>query len=139
MVAGDDRLAVALGLERGAELAGEPLALTRRHTHGESGLRARKVEVTLERQEAGVLVRAHEAPIWVTRPGVTDPATVLVVTERGRVLPLHASPEMFAQIVNDARLTLAEGASRCARYPLPAGGAIDVLLEVIHPPIPLAY
>jgi eukaryotic-like serine/threonine-protein kinase len=83
----------ATGTPEKLPLAGEPLALTRRHTHAESGLRSRKLEVTLERQEAGVLVRAHEAPIWVTRPGVTDPATALIVTERGRVLPLHASPE----------------------------------------------
>src|SRR4029079_16937072 len=53
-------------------LANGALTLTRRHTQGESGVRARAVEVTLEREEAGVRVRAHGKPIGVTRPGSMD-------------------------------------------------------------------
>jgi DNA-binding helix-hairpin-helix protein with protein kinase domain len=79
----------AMGTVERLPLADEPLELTRRHTHGESGAGARKVEATLERLPDGVRVRAHGTPLSVTRPGSTDATGLGPILERPRILPLH--------------------------------------------------
>ncbi|HEX5749777.1 MAG TPA: hypothetical protein VFZ09_26335 [Archangium sp.] len=79
----------AMGTVARLPMAGEPVPLTRRHTRGESGIRARAVELTLERRERGVLVRSHAAPIWVTPPGKAEVADAMPISGRGRILPLE--------------------------------------------------
>lgn len=74
-------------------LAGEPLPLTRRLTHGEVGVAARAVHTTLEPQDSGVRVVTRGSSAWLTRPGAIDPAGAIEVTEKGRILPLHRAGE----------------------------------------------
>lgn len=106
----------AMGARAVLPLAGTPVRLTRRHTRGESGLRARTVELSLELRERGVLVRQHDAPAWVTPPGRTDAAAATSVTERGRVLPLDV-PERswvvhFGPVDTPHRVALISGGTR---------------------------
>ena len=83
----------AMGTVARLPLGAEPLELTRRHTQGESGIRARAVELSLERRERGVLVRAGGASAWVTPPGKTSAEDALAIAGRGRILPLEDVPE----------------------------------------------
>jgi DNA-binding helix-hairpin-helix protein with protein kinase domain len=80
----------AMGTVARLPLAGAPVQLTRRHTRGESGLRAREVEFSLEPRERGVLVRPHDVPAWVTPPGKQAAVDTTSITSRGRILPLEA-------------------------------------------------
>lgn len=77
-----------LGTLEKLPLGDEPLPLTRRHTRGESGVRARGVEVTLEARERGVLVQTNGVPAWVTPPGEAKPASARSIKDRC-VLPLE--------------------------------------------------
>lgn len=74
-------------------LARKPLPLRRRHTHGESGVRARTVDVVLEPLGDGVRVHAHGAQLWVTDPGVTEPGKALAITNGSQVLPVRGTLE----------------------------------------------
>ncbi|MEO7332270.1 MAG: hypothetical protein ABI193_27085 [Minicystis sp.] len=73
-------------------LAGETLALTRRHTRGESGVGARAEELVLEQWEFGVHVLPRSTPLWVTAPGVVEPSAARAVFSKGTTLRIVADP-----------------------------------------------
>lgn len=83
----------AMGTLDKLPLADEPVVLTRRHTRGETGPRARSPEVTLLPMDRGVRVKAHDAPVWVTRPGGTGGDDAVPVIGNGRVIEPADSPE----------------------------------------------
>lgn len=85
-----------MGVRAKLPLAGEPLVMTRRHTHAEIGVAARRAVVRLERRPRGVHVRALEGPCFVTPPGALTQEQAIDVDARGRVLPVAAPSEAWA-------------------------------------------
>jgi xanthine/CO dehydrogenase XdhC/CoxF family maturation factor len=117
---------VGLGCGGAIQILIEPLPRANEPSH------LSPLDGLLRRRGAGVL-----ATVWqVSSPEVAKPGSRLLLGRDGELWNDIANPQLAARIEEDARGSLRTRRSAARSYQLPAGHA-EVLLEVLHPPVPL--
>jgi xanthine dehydrogenase accessory factor len=91
------------------------------------------LEACIARSEPGVLVTVFR----VDGPGEPCPGSRLMVDAGGEIVGGTAGPALAHAVLGDAREALAAGRTRVREYDLGDSGRLEVLIEVIEPPVSL--